>query len=187
MASIKGPSPAAEAYAQAVMELISSDEQAKDVDSELQSLGGMMGDDPTFRSFLLDPSINVEQRGEVLERTFRGRSSELVVNLLGVLNKKNRAALLPEIAAAFRERLDRRLNMVRVELKVAEGLDEQQMAEVQQRISIALGKTAILEQKVDDAIIGGLILRVKDSIMDASVKSQLDAIRKRMLSGRAGA
>lgn len=184
MAHMNAVSPAAAAYAQALLELAPDIATGEQLMTELDELRRLVKEDALFRSFLLDPSIATHRRGEVLNRAFDGRSSQLLVNFMGVLNEKNRCGLLPEIAVAFREMLDAKENRVRVQVTVAQQLDEQQMTDVRDRVSTALGKTAIVEQKIDDTIIGGLVLRVQDKIMDTSVKAQLEAMRKQLVASR---
>lgn len=184
MDNARGSSPGARAYAQAMLELVTSDGQAVQIGDELSRLAAMMQQDSDVRAFLLDPSLSKRQRWEVIRKSFTGKLSELVVNVLGVLNEKGRMALLPDVANAYQVMLDERLKRVRVEMTVAQQLDQQQMQAVQQRVSDALGKTAIIEQKIDDSIIGGMVLRVDDRVMDASVRAQLEAMREQLLAVR---
>jgi F-type H+-transporting ATPase subunit delta len=184
MAKMTATSPAAAAYAQALLELAEPAGKSDELADELEAFSTLMAQDKLFRGLLMDPAIASSERWGVLQRSFGGQASELFVNFLGVANEKNRFSLLPGIAVAYRQMLDQKQNRVRVEVTVAQGLDEQQMQEVQQRVSGALGKTAVIEQKVDQSIIGGLVIRVQDRVMDGSVKAQLEAIRKQLLTAR---
>lgn len=184
MASPKGTSSAARAYARAVIELAASDAQATEIGAELSDLAGIIGRENTLRAFLLDPALTKANRWDVVRRSLQGRVNQLTFNLLGVLNEKGRMALLPEIGSTYQQLLDERLGRVRIDMTVAQGLDAGQMQMVQQRIGDALGKTAIIEQTVDDSIIGGIVLKVQDRIMDASVRAQLNAMREQLLAAR---
>jgi len=177
-------SPAAGAYAQALIELAGDLAQAEELGQNLDALAGLVKSDETIRLFFADPSITPEDRAKAIQEALASRSSELFVNFVGVLNKKNRLPLLGEIASAYREMLDRKQNVVRVQITVAQKLDDADMASVQQRVSAALGKTAIIEEKIDNGIIGGLVLHVEDKIIDGSVKAQLEAMRVQLLAAR---
>jgi F-type H+-transporting ATPase subunit delta len=183
MAHKNSVSPAAAAYAQAAIDL--AGDQAVELGGEIADLTQLVGRDPMLRAFLVNPSIRPEERWEVLKRAFAGSSSGLLLNLLGVLCEKKRLALIHEIATAYAQLLDVKLNRVRVEVTVARNLDEQELADVKKRVGAALGKTAIVEQKIDDAIIGGLVLKVQGKVMDASVKAQLEAMRRQLRASRA--
>ena len=177
-------SPAAGAYAQALIELARDLVQAEELGQNLSAVAQMVKSDDLIRLFFADPSITPEDRAEVIQKTLSAQSSELFVNFVGLLNRKNRLTLLGEIATAYREMLDRKQNIIRVQAMVAQKLDDADLASVQQRVSAALGKTAIVEQIIDDGIIGGLVLQVGDKIIDGSVKAQLEAMRKQLLAAK---
>ena len=177
-------SPAAGAYAQALIELAGDLAEAEDLGQNLDALARLVKSEEMVRLFFADPSITPEDRALVIQKTLSTRSSELFVNFVGVLNKKNRLSLLGEIASAYRDMLDRKNNVVRVQVTVAQKLDQADLASVQQRISAALGKTAAIEEKIDEGIIGGLVIRVDDKIIDGSVKAQLETMREQLLAAR---
>lgn len=174
-------SPAARAYAQSLIEL-SGDPAAVSTGQELAAIRQILADNKPFRLYLADPGISIESREATIKCIFGGRASQLVVNFLGLLNSKNRLRLLEEIIAAYAHLLDAKLGQIHATLTVATALSPADLAEVQSRVSKALGKSATLEQKVDDSIIGGLVLRVEDKIIDASVRQQLKAMKASFLA-----
>ena len=91
--------------------------------------------------------------------------------------------MLSEIVGAYDELLDEQMAKVEVDVTVAQKLDAQQLELVRQRVSAALKKDAVVHQYVDDTIIGGLILRVQDQLIDGSVRHQLQAIKEKLMSG----
>ena len=167
-------------YAQALLELAGDD--AANIGEELSDLRQIVDENPTFQKYLADPSIGVVERTGMLDRTFKGKVSQLVWNFLGVLNAKNRLGRLADIAGAYHMRLDEKLGKVEVELSVAQPLTEEQLISAQQQISSALGKDAIVHSHVDESIIGGMIVRVKDKLLDASVRYQLQAMKEQLLA-----
>jgi F-type H+-transporting ATPase subunit delta len=68
-----------------------------------------------------------------------------------------------------------------VDVTVAQRLSPDELENVRRRVSQALGKDAVVHQYVDESIIGGLVLRVQDQLIDASVRYQLDAMKQRLL------
>ena len=167
-------------YAQALLELAGDD--AVQIGDELTDLRQIVDENPTFQKFLADPSIGDTERNGLLERTFKGKVSQLVWNFLGVLNAKNRLGRLADIAGAYHTRLDEKLGKVEVTLTVAQPLTDEQLINAQQQISTALGKDAIIHSHVDESIIGGMIVRVKDKLLDASVRYQLQAMKEQLLA-----
>ncbi|HEV8291714.1 MAG TPA: F0F1 ATP synthase subunit delta, partial [Tepidisphaeraceae bacterium] len=86
------------------------------------------------------------------------------------------------ITQAYQELLDEQLGKVEVDMTVAHRLEGAALEQVRKRISQALKKDAIVHQYVDDKIIGGMVLRVDDKLIDASVKSQLEAMKRQLLA-----
>ena len=174
-------SPAARAYAQSLIEL-AGDQSAAAIRQELTDIRKILTDNKSFRLYLVDPGISVESRDATIKNIFGGRASALVVNFLGLLNAKSRLRLLDEIIAAYGHLLDAKLGQIHATVTVASALSATDLSEVQARVSKALGKSATLEQKVDESIIGGLVLRVEDKIIDASVRQQLRAMKSSFLA-----
>ena len=177
-------SPTALSYAQSILELATAQGQAVDIGHELADIRQIIDTDETFRLFLADPSISETTRAGVLERVFKGRISQLTYGFLQVVNLKGRLGITTEIAGAYEQLLDDQLGKVDVDLTVAQALSDWELADVQQRISQALGKDAVVHQYVDDAIIGGLVLRVRDKLIDGSVRTQLQQMKEKILAAR---
>ena len=106
------------------------------------------------------------------------------MNFVGVVAQHNRLADLPRIADAYEDLLGEMLGKIEVDVIVAQKLSADQLEQVRQKVSSALKKDAVVHQYVDDSIIGGLILRVQDQMIDASVKTQLETIKKRLRAAR---
>ena len=179
--NISSNNPTAIAYARSILELANEKNQAQEFGQELATIGELLRQNPTFAEFLADPGIGVTERTAALDKLFRGRASPLVMNLMGVLNSRGRLNLLGAVTDAYADLLDDQLGNVEVDVTVAQRLDAEQLEQVRRRVSQALGRNAVVYQYVDEAIIGGLVLRVQDKLIDASVRFQLESMRKRLL------
>ena len=182
--NISSNNPTAVAYARSILELANEANKAQEFGQELAAIGELIRQNPTFAHYLADPGIGAAERTATLDRLFRGKASPLVMNLMGVLNERGRLNLLGAVADAYADLLDAQQGNVEVDVTVARRLDPSQLEQVRQRVSAALGKNAVVHQYVDEDIIGGLVLRVEDRLIDASVRYQLEAMRQRMLSAR---
>ena len=182
--NVSSNNPTAVAYARSLLELANERDQADEIGRDMASVGEIVRDNPTFAAFLADPGIGAAERTATLDKLFRGRAHPLVANLLHVLNSRGRLALLDAVAGAFADLLDAQRGNVEVDVTVARRLDGDQLETVRRRVSQALGKNAVVHQHVDEDIIGGLVIRVEDRLIDASVRSQLEAMRQRMLAAR---
>jgi len=184
MKTATATNPTAVAYARSLLELASERGQADEVGREMAAVRELLDQNPTFAAFLADPGISSTERGATFEKLFRGRASQLAFNFLGVVNSKGRTRLLGAIAQAYNDLLDQQKGNVEVDVTVAQRLNPDQLEQVRQRVSQALGRNAVVHQYVDENIIGGLVLRVEDRLIDASVRYQLEAMRERLLAAR---
>ncbi len=171
-------------YAQSLLDLANGGNEAEAIGTEMGQLRQIVEENPTFAAYLADPGISHEHRSRTLRDVFAGKVLPLVWKFLGVLNLKGRLKLLPQIAAAYGDLLDAQNGKIEVDVTVAKKLPAKQLEDVQRRIGAALKKDAIVHQYEDESIIGGMILRVQDQLIDASVRNQLDLIRKKMLAAR---
>ncbi len=178
-------SPTVLSYAESVLELAEEAGQAEPVGAELASIAEVLEQNPTFARFLADPGISHAERDRVLGDAFGGgHASPMVWNFIRVLNVKAKLALLPDIIAAYGDLYDEKHGKVEVDVTVAQRMDADDLQFVQHRISEALEKDAVVHQYVDESLIGGMVLRVGDRLIDGSVKGQLAAIRKQMVAQR---
>ncbi len=176
----------AHAYARALLELAAAQNAAEMIGDELTALADIVRKDPLLRAFLGNPAIGGAEREQMLKTVFLGRVSPLLSNFLGVLNANRRLDQLPSIATTYAHLLDELVGKVRVDLTVATKLDAGLLAQVREGISRALNKQAIVTEHVDDKIIGGMVVRVEDRLLDGSVKTQLDQMKKDLLTAARG-
>lgn len=180
----KSTHSAAVAYAKSVLDLANAKGQAEQVGAELADLRQVLLENRSFQTFLEDPAVGHEQRARAVNQIFAGRVSPLVKNLLGVMNNKGRLGLLGAVCDAYDDLLEQQLGKIEVDITVASRLSGEQLETVRQRISAALKRDAVVHQYVDESIIGGIIIRVQDQLIDGSVRNQLQAVRRKMLAGK---
>ena len=176
--------PLAVAYARSLLELANEKNQAEAVAREMDDLETIVQSEPSFQMFLANPAIGEVERGQVIEKVFRGRASDLMVNFLQVVNRKGRLGLLRQIGNAYEELLEEQLGKIEVDVFTAQKLTPDQLEQVRKRVSAALKRDAVVHQYVDASIIGGIVLRVEDRLLDASVRAQLRAVRRQLLAAR---
>ena len=166
-------------YAQSLLELADERGELEPVAADAAKLREAAAETPNFHAFLRDPAISADERRTVIDRAF-GDAHRLVLRFLHLMNDRDRLGRLPEVLDAFEHLLDEKYGKIEADVTVAERLDEAQLAHVRDRVGRALGKEAVVHQYVDPNIIGGMVLRVGDRVVDASVRRQLDAMRERL-------
>lgn len=176
--------PLAVSYARSLLELANAQNQAKEIGQEIEELGKIVESDRSFANFLANPAVGEAERARLLEKVFRGRVSPLLMNFLLVANRRARLGQLHEMATAYADLLEQQLGIVEADVTVAQRLGPDELEQVRSRIGAALKREVVLHQYVDESIIGGLVLRVEDRLLDASVKAQLRAVRRQLLAAR---
>jgi len=171
-------------YAEALLELADESKSAAALGQELKDMRQIVEANPHFGQVLLDPCISTEERAKLIHTVFEGRGSRLLVNFLGLLNEKGRMSLLAEIAGAYDDLLEEQQGRIEVDVTAAQPLAPQQLESIRQKVGAAMQRQAVVHEFADPSIIGGLILRVQDQLIDGSVRAQLQAMRQHLLAAR---
>lgn len=176
------PGAVARVYART---LLQTAERAGAVESVTEGLAGFEGSlsaQPTLRRFLVAPQIPADDKRALLERAFGERLHPLVVRFLQLVITRRRETLLTEIAAAWRELLDTRANRQSATVTTAVPADEATLAQIRAALERTTGKTIALETAIDPRILGGVVIRTGDLVMDTSVRSRIAALRHRLMT-----
>lgn len=166
-------------YAEAALQLA---EEANAVDQWLEQLrvtADALGRE-RIRSVLDNPALGDQQKTAIL-RASLGAVDPLLLNLILLLVQRRRLGALSTVAAEFGRLADIRRGIVLAEVTTAVPLDEQHRALVAQCLSAALGKQVRLHAQVDPNIIGGLIVKVGDRLINGSVAGRLANLRRELV------
>jgi len=171
----------AKTYARAWFELALQHGQVDEAGDEAQQLATLFDENAELRLLFETPAIDVDARAGVIERLFNDRVSDLTARFLRVVNRNGRSNRLPSILQAFRQQVDAHHGIVAATATVADELPPDRLDAIASGLGQSLGgKTVRLEQHVDQAVIGGLRLRVGDQLLDASVATQLRNIEAKL-------
>ncbi|MCZ6726466.1 MAG: ATP synthase F1 subunit delta [Acidobacteria bacterium] len=163
----------ARVYSESLLELAEEQGVGDEILEELDALVSLQERDSDLRVFFSSPLVAEAARRSAIEKSFRDRASDLLVDTLQVMNNKGRLALLPALAVAYRAVLDERRGRVEVSVTSAVELG----AELRQKLLDTLGRVAQREirltETVDPETLGGLIVSVSDRKIDYSLASDL--------------
>ena len=173
-------SPVARSYADALLELAGRQGEEQAFAAAFERLIELQAD-ARVRAFLETPKIDVDAKKRVLRTALAGQVPPVFLNFLLVVLDKRRQRLLGEIALAYRELLDEKLGLLNVEVTVAHELDERGEEEVALQLSRILGRRVLPHLRVDPAILGGIIVRYGDRVLDGSLRRRLVSLRRRLL------
>jgi F-type H+-transporting ATPase subunit delta len=163
----------ARVYARAMLDLAAAPGQEDELLAEVQELGRAIDADAELATFLASPLVSGEARAEVLEKVFRRRASDLLVDSLEVINRHGRLGLLPAIAAAYRDEYRELRGLVDAHVTTAVTLSKAQRASLSAAIAKFTGKQPELIEHVDPSILGGLMVEVAGEKIDSSLATRL--------------
>jgi F-type H+-transporting ATPase subunit delta len=169
-------------YAEALLDAADKRQQTAEVLEQLEELvRDVLNRDAAFTVFLATAVVGRDRKREALRRAFEGKVNEVLYNFLLVLNDHDRLGLIREIALALRDLYEQRGGRVKVEVRSAAPLGDDQQERLRQELRDKFGREPVLSIRVDPDLLGGLVVRVDDWIYDGSVRARLEKIRHQLI------
>jgi F-type H+-transporting ATPase subunit delta len=173
--------PTAKRYAQALFELALEGGSQEAWLDELRLAQEALGD-PTVGVYLGTPRVRIVDKLGIVAQLMEDREP-LVASLVGLLVSRHASSLLDAVADAYGDLLNERLGRVRADVTTASTLSAEQQTRLQESLGSMLAKEVMLDTHEDPDIIGGVIVRVGDQIIDGSVRTRLIGLRQRLERG----
>jgi len=182
---VKIGSAVATPYARALHELAKERSQTEIVGRELVAIVEALRREPAVGIFFSLPWVPAPaKRAAALEIATRLGAADLTRDFIGLVTRQGRAGLLPMITELFQELVDEDQGRVRAKVRTAVALTDADRAALQQRLGRALGgKQVVLEEAVDEHLLGGFIAEVGSYFVDGSLDGQLARLRERLARG----
>ena len=137
-----------------------------------------------FRQTLAAPRISMAQKEALIRESLGSSVGPLALNLMALLTSRGQVGMLPGIADRFQEMLDAHQGVERAEVVSAVSLTGEQQQQVTQMLNELSGKDVRLTTRVDPEILGGLVIRVGDKVMDGSARTRLQNMRRELAQRR---
>jgi F-type H+-transporting ATPase subunit delta len=169
-------------YAEAILHVAEESGQAEALLEELNGLVEYLDRNPDFERFLASPLIEEGPRAQVIEKAFRGKASDLLVDSLLVVNRKERLGAVRAIAVAYRKALRDLRGWMDVNVRTAVPLTAALRERLNQVLAASTSRRPTLIEKVDPSVIGGLVIEVEGRKIDASVASRLHDLSEALLA-----
>jgi F-type H+-transporting ATPase subunit delta len=176
---------AAYRYARALLDVAVAERADLDrIERDLQAFAGLLAAHATLERVLVNPAVPVpRKRAAVAELVARLAVAPQVGKLLVLLAERDRLALLPDLAAAYSERLLDHRRVVRAEVVTASPLASDRAAAIERGLAQVTGLTVTLSTRVDAALIGGVGARVGSTVYDGSIATQLAKMKQKLTEG----
>ncbi len=176
-----GTSGLARRYATALYELAETGGVLDAIAEDLRGLAAMNSASEDFRRLIRSPVISRTEQGAAMAAVLeRAEATDLVQKFVGLLAANRRLFALPGIIAAYLGILARRRGEVTAEVSSAAPLSESQKRNLEEAIKNSVGGAVTLSTKVDEALLGGLVIRLGSRLIDSSLQTKLEHLRLAM-------
>lgn len=167
----------AKEYGKALFMLAEEDGRADEVLFQCRFILDSLNESPSYIKLLDTPSLTKDERLALIDEAFSSLD-EITVNLVKILAERHMAYLLPSAIAGYEAEYELARGIERAEVISAVPLTEEQCEKIKLRLEEETGKTIIIKNTVDKAILGGIKLRYAGKQLDGSVKTRLDRFEK---------
>jgi len=171
---------AARRYARALFDVSVKEADVQAVEQELAAFAALVEQHADLRRAFYSPAVPTpSKRALMTELVSRlGGMSPVLSRLLALLAGRDRLVVLPDLAAAYRDRVLEYRRVVRAEVATAVALPADRMERLRSSLAEATGREVLLEPRVDPSLIGGAVARVGSIVVDGSVARQLERMKE---------
>jgi F-type H+-transporting ATPase subunit delta len=174
-------STVARSYAEALFALGERKELHDSFASSLAELEAAFDAESLLRTFLASPKIGAAAKKDALRKALQDRVNPLFLNFMMVLIDKRRQRLLLEVGREYRNLLDERRGRLHVQVTLARKPDKRMQTDLAEKLGASLGREVIPHVNVNPEILGGVIVRYGDHVLDGSLRRRMLSMRRRLL------
>lgn len=171
-------------YAAALFDLAAESKLVDAIKNDLAVIGEVV-DDPEFRAVGKSPAFSLEFKSQLVRKLFGGRVTDLTMDFLMVMVRRNRLGQFAQAKTAYDILWDRLNGYTDVHVTLAAVPDDAQVQNLTQEIEAAMQSRVRLQTAVNESILGGIIIRYGDSLIDNSARTQLERAVKAITSRKA--
>lgn len=171
-------------YAQALFHTALREGVTETIETDLETVDALLRSTPTLLRIMRAPTIARARKKDLLEKVFADKISGLTLRFLFLIVDKRRETILPDINREFRALSYTHRNIQFVTARVARPLTAEEREDLDRTLEARTGKTIEIQEEVDPSLIGGVVLRIGDTIIDGSVAGQLRRLRQRLIGSQ---
>ena len=169
-------------YGEALFELAVEEGREEELMNEVILLRELLSDNPDFGKLMNHPKVLKEDKLEVLEAVFKGRVSEELVGFLHLIVSKDRYGEIDSILDYFINEVKQVKGIGVAYVATALDLSEAKKKEVEQKLLSTTSFTRMeMHYQVDESLIGGMVIRIGDRVVDSSIRSKLSGLERELL------
>lgn len=175
----------ARVYAETLFRSARGEDALDAVDESLRSFAGLLDARPELAAFLDAPQIDAREKRAFVRRVFEGSLHPTLLRFLDLVIGKHRETVLGEIVTAWSALLDERAGRQSATVTTAVEADDPLIDRVRRALEETTGKTIRLEREVDPSLLGGVVIRAGDTVIDGSLRTRLRTLKGRLKAASA--
>lgn len=170
----------ADRYAQALFEVGEETQTTSELYQELSELVKILNENNDFYSFLKSPLISCEDKKTVMQNIFENQLSDSMNNFLKIVIDKDRMSVIEKIKESYKSLLNDKNNVLEGTAITAVALSEEEIKDLEKNLSKKYNKNVTLTNVVDEAILGGVLVKLGNEEIDGTVRTRLSNIKKQL-------
>ena len=168
----------AKRYSRAVFEIAQKTGELDRWQSDLEKIASL-SEDATFIAWLESPKFHFDDKAKLLREQL-GDISPLALNLIYLLITRGGLSMVGDIADEYQRLLDSHRGIEQAEVTTAIPLDDEDKLKLEEHLSAAIGKKIVLKPEVDSSLLGGIVAKIGDKLLDGSTRSKLVALNREL-------
>ena len=170
-------SQVASRYSKALFSLAIEKSQVEEFNGDLITIADLLRSEPHFATLFFHPRLSKEDKLQIIQEVFQPIiEAEYILNFLNLTIAKKREKDIPSICNAWQVLYDGYKRQLPVEIITAVDIDQDQLQSILTTVALRSGREPLPTVKIDAAILGGIILKYEDKIIDGSVRKQLQQL-----------
>lgn len=172
-----GVSGVAGRYAAALFELTEEQKKLDEVAADVATIRELLAESADLRRLVASPVIGRDDQGRAVVAVLeKAGVSELTCNFVGVVARNRRLFALDSMCVGYRELLAGRRGEITAEIMTAQPLTDGQRESLEQELRAAMGSKVTLDTRVDETLLGGMIVKVGSRMVDSSLRTKLQRL-----------
>lgn len=170
----------AKRYAEALFEVALESNTLEKTKEEIKFIANIIEDNSDFKTIITHPRVSKSEKKEILSNILKDKISSSVLNFCFITIDKGRESYLPEISKEYTVLSNLEQGIIEAKAISAVSMSEEETNKLAETLSKEFNKTVLLETKVDKSILGGVLVRLGDKVIDGSVKGRLENLQKEL-------
>ncbi len=173
-------------YATALLELSVQENSLDSVSQDLECVKKTIDDSRELTLLIKSPILKSEKKKDILTKLFTEKVSQLTMKFLNLVIDRNRTPLIPDIISHFFELRDKHLGIINVSVRSAAKFDKNQSNNLTKQLENYTNKKVRINFSLDSSLKGGFVVQLGDTVLDASLRHQLDVLKNKFILGSEG-